>query len=1124
MSYYEWSKNGVKRRTMLKPSKSENSAPENASSYPNLEFHLRQALDQTYPLHLPMFALEGGKFKIDYHELQNLTYRLGELEPDRGFRVSELHGMGLLSLLSHKLIRLYRNQVNPAYIKELGQFLEEELTRPVLDELLANYLKALPSDGYKSSALSASEYLSGKTQSVPNTHIVIEELLVHLLALNNPAFSKYEIVYKENFHSAIASADKLLKNIQNWSSHEHGFGRDGKNIIELLAEPILASPDSIEGQLAYIRKHWGTYLGSHLLDLLRGLDQFEEENRFRGFGPGESRVPSYSGELQEGEFYSEDSDWMPRVVMIARNSLVWLDQLSKKYKREIKTLRDIPDEELDLLARQGFTVLWLIGLWNRSSISKKIKHWCGNPDAESSAYSLKEYTIDPSIGGPDALENLKTRAWERGIRLASDMVPNHTGLDSEWLKHHPDWYISSDHPPFPAYRFEGGDLSDDPDLSIHLEDHYYDRSDAAVVFKVHDHRNGGTRYVYHGNDGTSMPWNDTAQLNYLNPELREEIIQVILNVARQFKVIRFDAAMTLAKRHVQRLWFPEPGSGGDIPSRANYSMSGADFDAAIPAEFWREVVDRVAKEVPDTLLLAEAFWMMESYFVRTLGMHRVYNSAFMNMLKMEENGKFFEMIAKTLEFDPRILQRFVNFLSNPDEDTAIAQFGKGDKYFGATVLMVTLPGLPMFAHAQIEGFEEKYGMEYRRAYWDETPDENLINRHKELIFPLMKKRYLYAGAGNFRLFPFMNADGHKVDSVFAYTNHSGTERSLVLVNNAYVSQAGWIKTSTRFNTNPTADHPNLVSEEIIHALSFDVDNSYFVIFQEQSSRLWYIRTVEEIRNQGLFMELSGYESQIYLGFQLVNETETIPWGSIHADLNGRGIHDFAPLFRKIELEPVHRLFCNMMKLMVKQELALDGNLLLMKFAPLLEAMLETENISLMMEDVEQFARNYETSFSKSDKLLALVAPEELEQHRFVLAFTYFARQMHVANPESSNSMVATYELEEQINKCLDMAQAINLSGMLTVLEFADRARALLSRDTQAFFVDLFKRKGVAEYFQINEVDGVQWFNQESMDHFLHYFSVVFAQELSSSEFSRILKAVKNSKFQLKAFLDQLSID
>jgi len=85
----------------------------------------------------------------------------------------------------------------------------------------------------------------------------------------------------------------------------------------------------------------------------------------------------------------------------------------------------------------------------------------------------------------------------------------------------------------------------------------------------------------------------------------------------------------------------------------------------MPNEFWREVVDRVAAEVPDTLLLAEAFWLLEGYFVRTLGMHRVYNSAFMNMLRDEENASYRRVVKDTIEFDPEVLKRFVNFMSNP---------------------------------------------------------------------------------------------------------------------------------------------------------------------------------------------------------------------------------------------------------------------------------------------------------------------------------------------------------------------------------------------------------------------------------------------------------------------------
>jgi hypothetical protein len=59
-------------------------------------------------------------------------------------------------------------------------------------------------------------------------------------------------------------------------------------------------------------------------------------------------------------------------------------------------------------------------------------------------------------------------------------------------------------------------------------------------------------------------------LNLLNPEVRESLIQTIMHVARKTPIIRFDAAMTLAKKHYQSLWFPQPGTGGAIPSRSDF--------------------------------------------------------------------------------------------------------------------------------------------------------------------------------------------------------------------------------------------------------------------------------------------------------------------------------------------------------------------------------------------------------------------------------------------------------------------------------------------------------------------------------------------------------------------------
>ena len=528
---------------------------------------------------------------------------------------------------------------------------------------------------------------------------------------------------------------------QRFFEEDVPFGPRGETLLDLLLAPLRAAPESILNQLKFIEVNWGHSLGLDQLDIWRRVlwakDFLTEEAKYfyqGGPGPGAPLMDAMTFDRRRQEVeprrFSPDVDWMPHVVIVAKTVFVWLDQLSKKYERRIDRLDQIPDEELDLLASRGFTGLWLIGLFERSKASRHIKQLRGDQDAVASAYSLMKYDIAWELGGHEAYENLKYRAWKRGLRLAADMVPNHVGIDAEWVMNHPDWFIQAPSPPFPGYRFGGPDLSENPHVGVFIEEGYWNKTDAAVVFRRHNRHTGQDRFIYHGNDGTSMPWNDTAQLDYTKAEVRHAVIETILHVARMFPIIRFDAAMTLAKRHFSRLWFPLPGSGGAIPSRADYAMTQDEFDRVFPVEFWREVVDTVKQRAPDTLLLAEAFWMMEGYFVRSLGMHRVYNSAFMNMLKREENEKYRQTIKNVLDFEPEILKRFVNFMNNPDEETAIAQFGSDDKYFGVCTLMCTMPGLPMFGHGQIEGLHEKYGMEYRRAKFDEPVNRGLVERHE----------------------------------------------------------------------------------------------------------------------------------------------------------------------------------------------------------------------------------------------------------------------------------------------------------------------------------------------------------------------------------------------------------
>ena len=883
------------------------------------EFHISKEVRDRCQFSNTLYSSTGNVIISDMKAVRIFTEKLNAHLDKIGLsekRVSagSVNAMGLIDEILHYCCMLYRKTKLSTAFSDALKDLDNKYGKDKIDELLISFNKEFPPVEVYRKEITLEKYMSGTAIDTgtgklrSNREATFEEMIMLHLENENPAFLPFSIMFNDQKLSKNPLYQKTWADIQKYFAKLPMFGPFNHDLINFLREPVAFSPTSLRGQLEYIQKNWMYLLGDWLKRLLAGLDVLSEEEKaaWQGTNGGDVDMPTMSFEnlMNEYERFSADSDWMPKVVLMAKTVLVWLDQLSKKYGRAIERLDQIPDEELDALRDEGFTGLWLIGLWERSNASKRIKQICGNPEAAASAYSLMDYEIASNLGGWTALENLRSRLWQRGIRLASDMVPNHTGMDGRWVIEKPDLFIQRRDNPFPQYSFNGENLSHDSRVSVYLEDHYYSKNDCAVVFKRVDNYTGDTRYIYHGNDGTGMPWNDTAQIDFLNPKAREEVIQEILHVARNFPIIRFDAAMVLAKKHIRRLWYPEPGHGGDIATRSETGLSTQQFNDAIPNEFWREVVDRVAKEVPDTLLLAEAFWMMEGYFVRTLGMHRVYNSAFMNMLKKEENQKYRDTVKNTIKFDPQILKRYVNFMNNPDEETAVAQFGKGDKYFGVCTLMVTMPGLPMFGHGQIEGFEEKYGMEYTKAYRDEKPDQGLLDRHWHDIFPLMKKRYLFSQSEDF-LFYDVRDNGHVNENVFAYSNRAGSERAVVFYNNKYERASGWIKQSCEYAVKD-GESVQMRTRTIADGLGISDDAENYLIFREQRSDLWYVRRACDICRNGLFLSLNGFESQVMMDIMQVRDTADKKWSTLCTILNGRGCHNLEEEWEEIRYKELYK--------------------------------------------------------------------------------------------------------------------------------------------------------------------------------------------------------------------------
>jgi glycosidase len=906
-----------------------------------MEFHIARNARERYEFAETLFSYTGNVVFANMAGAREFAHRMNlvrevEKHPERAVHAGALYAMGLIDEASHVLMARYREDFDPEVMTAALAWFSEQVGADALDRMLLTFVEQFPGSSVMRGLETPQQWLAGSTDGTTHRAAAMEELLLLWTANRNEAFRPFEELFEDKTLAEKTVYAQVTQQLPDYFATRPLIPIEGAtavNLLDLLRAPAVSSPGSLSEQLALIRRLWKPLLGESLdrFLLIAGEILHEEELAiWMQFNPpaaqahaaaqaaaqrrrerGEQQwpsiashadVPEFGDQAHEYEKFSPDTAWMPNTVLIAKSTYVWLAQLSKQYGRRIARLDEIPDEELATLADRGLNSLWLIGVWERSRASKTIKQLCGNSDAVASAYSLFDYKIAEDLGGDAAYINLRDRCYRHGVRLASDMVPNHMGIDSPWVIEHPEWFISRQDSPYPAYSFNGPDLSHDGRAEIKIEDHYFEQSDAAVVFRRVDRATGETRYIYHGNDGTSFPWNDTAQLDYLNPAVREQVIQTILHVARLFPVIRFDAAMTLAKRHFHRLWFPGPGASGAIPSRAEYGMSQAEFDRNMPHEFWREVVDRVAAEVPGTLLLAEAFWLMEGYFVRTLGMHRVYNSAFMVMLRDEDNAKYRSVIKNTLEFDPDIMKRYVNFMSNPDERTAIDQFGKGDKCFGVAALMATLPGLPMFGHGQIEGFTEKYGMEYQRPRYDERPDHWLVERHEREIAPLLKRRSLFAESSNFLLYDFFQANGSVDENIFAYSNRNGGERALVVFNNRYGATHGTIDFSAAYADKGAGQ---LRQQRLREGLGLSGDGAAILAFRDSLTGLEYLRRADDLQERGLSLGLHAYQCHVFLDWRELRVTAEQPWDKLCAQLNGRGVANLDDELVNLELRPVH---------------------------------------------------------------------------------------------------------------------------------------------------------------------------------------------------------------------------
>jgi hypothetical protein len=380
------------------------------------------------------------------------------------------------------------------------------------------------------------------------------------------------------------------------------------------------------------------------------------------------------------------------------NTWPWLEQLSSRLGREIK-LGDVPDSEWDSLARLGFDIVWLMGVWQRSPESRRaaladpkitgsyeqaLPGWTPN-DVIGSPYSVKQYVPDPRIGTWEHLDRAREKLQARGIALFLDFVGNHTALDHPWTREHPEFYVLGTAKDFAA--------------------------DPGSFFRVETPK--GVFYIAFGKDPYFPAWTDVAQLDHFHLPMRAAQISDLCTIAGHCDGVRCDMAMLQLNDIFARTWSHRMG------------------DAKRPErEFWEEA----HAAVPGLILLAEAYWGTEPRLI-DLGFSFVYDKELYDAVRDSNVDQIRAQLLVGLNQQSQLAR----FLENHDEPPCVDVFGK-QRLPSVATLMGTLPGMRFYYQDQLQGCEPHLPISLRTQA-NRPPDvfcselfTNILGETREEIF------------------------------------------------------------------------------------------------------------------------------------------------------------------------------------------------------------------------------------------------------------------------------------------------------------------------------------------------------------------------------------------------------
>jgi hypothetical protein len=420
------------------------------------------------------------------------------------------------------------------------------------------------------------------------------------------------------------------------------------------------------------------------------------------------------------------------------NTAAWLFELSQKMGEQV-TLRNVPPAEWDTLRASGMDFLWLMGVWKHSEASRRIS--LNDPDLQKqyqtvlpgftpedvigSCYSTCSPEPDPLVGEWEDIDHARIELHKRSMGLILDFIPNHIGIDHQWLTGHPEYFVQADEEDYHAY----------PEAFFPLE------------------HEGRRLYIAHGRDPNFPPWSDTAQLNYFNPATREAMMQRLEQLAPHCDGLRCDMAMLILNDVFQKTW--------------GWSNRNPAYKRPVE-EFWAEAIRRV----PGLVYIAEAYWDTE-WTLQQLGFDFVYDKRLYDRLRYTNPREIYLHLTAGMDFQ----EKLVRFIENHDESRSAAALGPG-KVEATAALYAGLPGMKLHFHGQWEGKQLRLPLQLRQTRPEAT--NQVIKAFYDQLLPVVNSPVFHEGAWKLKeAYPDMD---NTAGNLICYIWKLADRLALVIVN------------------------------------------------------------------------------------------------------------------------------------------------------------------------------------------------------------------------------------------------------------------------------------------------------------------------------------------------------